>query len=369
MSLISEISAIRSLTKDLRDTTVSEQTTRSIERIHDVLRTSVDSQGWHRVDWRFRGGGGTNLRPGAVGRQVPQGSYRGFNGHNTTGANTTVANSYRGFNERNTTVASSQININRTEHTGSINSSISKSVPQKYTSRFKSSSDKIDETILNTIILGKLNKFSPVNYDEIKNFMCQILDSGETTFLKEFMKLVFQKATTEEIFCPLYAKLLSELSERYKFLLSEMVVLYKEYMAIFEDVHEKDTINYDDIIKRTTETKYRLGYSVFLAELVKNNVLDCDLLLQTIRTIVDQIPKAAASSELAKVGEEYAECLYKIVHALNEGKSEDICKICKLIEDEVPCRIYPYTVKKSDNMLTMKARFALLNIYEKLQKK
>ena len=33
--------------------------------------------------------------------------------------------------------------------------------------------------------------------------------------LKEFINLVFKKAACEEIFCPLYAKLLGEVSEKY----------------------------------------------------------------------------------------------------------------------------------------------------------
>ena len=36
--------------------------------------------------------------------------------------------------------------------------------PQKYVSKFKKSSEKVEDTILNTILLGKLNKFSQPNY-------------------------------------------------------------------------------------------------------------------------------------------------------------------------------------------------------------
>lgn len=348
MSLINEILAVRSLGKDLRDIEVTEETVNAIVKIHDCLRSGSDALGWHKVDWRSRQG---NSRAGAGVTQHTH--YRGFGGR------------HHGSHS-NTGHPPVSVSMNRTG--GTSLPSASRPLPNKYVSRFKPNSEKIDDAIMNTIILGKLNKFSVANYDEIKSFLCQILDSGETNFLKDFMKLVFQKATTEEIFCPLYAKLISELSERYKFLLTEMVILYKEYMAIFEEVSEKDIVNYDELIKRTSEKKYRLGYSQFLAELVKYNVLDRDLLIQTIRTIVLQIPKASKTIELSKIGEEYADCLLKILCALQAGTSEDICAICKIMEDEVSHQIYPYTCKNPENKLTMKARFALLDIHEKIMK-
>ena len=241
--------------------------------------------------------------------------------------------------------------------------------PAKYVSRFKSSTDTIDEAILNTIILGKLNKFSQANYDETKQFMCQILDSGETDFLKEFMKLVFQKAASEEIFCPLYAKLLSELSTSYSVLLGEMVVLYREYMAIFSEVDESECGDYDDFVERTSQKKYRFGYSQFLAELVKYKVLDRDLLMETIRVIAQQIPKVAGNSSFMRVGEEYAECLAKIIGALIASTDESIYAVCALVKDEISGKIQPFTVKSAENKLSMKARFALLDVYNALQRK
>jgi hypothetical protein len=245
---------------------------------------------------------------------------------------------------------------------------ISSRPSNKYVSRFKSATENIDETILNTIILGKLNKFSVSNYDDIKGFMCQILDSGQTDFLKEFMKLVFQKAATEEVFCPLYAKLLSELSEKYGMLLDEMVVLYREYMAIFRDIDESECGDYDEFVERTSQKKYRLGYSQFLAELVKEKVLDRDLLFETIRIIIDQIPKVAGNSCFSRIGEEYTECLSKIIGALVSSSDEMICNVCKNVKSEFSTIIQPFTVKGPDNKLSMKARFALLDVYSALQR-
>ena len=66
----------------------------------------------------------------------------------------------------------------------------------KYVSKYKNSEAQVKDTILNTIILSKLNKFSASTYDEIRDFLYQILGSSNDTndseeFVKEFMNLVF----------------------------------------------------------------------------------------------------------------------------------------------------------------------------------
>ena len=69
------------------------------------------------------------------------------------------------------------------------------------------------------------------------------------------MKLVFEKAASEEIYCPLYAKLLSELSSHYPVLLTEMTNLYSQYMRIFEEVSDGTNENYNEMCQRNIEKK------------------------------------------------------------------------------------------------------------------
>ena len=355
--ILPEVLEIRSLYKNLRDVKHPFETAAAIERIHDCLRCGTDTQGWRQVDWRSSLGHG----------------HSGYSsgGNHSTNKHFTHRNSSNN-NSNAKSYSSNTISMNRTGNSGMANKNIictppRISAPQKYQSIFKSSKEEsFEDRVLNTIILGKLNKFSPVNYDEIKEFLCQIFDSGELDFLKDFMKLVFQKATSEEIYCSLYAKLLSELTEKYTILLSEMVILYKEYMTIFEEINESDVANYDEFVELNNKKKYRLGYSQFLAELVKYNILDRELLIKTISTIVKQIPLAAGSVEYSKIGEEYSNCLHKIIIALSSGTSDNICSICTCISNDIKDKIQPYTIKSADNKLSMKARFALLDVFEKL---
>jgi hypothetical protein len=233
-------------------------------------------------------------------------------------------------------------------------------VHQKYVSKFKNTEEKLEDTIVNTIILNKLNKFSPANYEDVKEFLLEILSSGETEFLSDFMKLVFTKAAAEETFCPLYAKLLKELSAKFPFLLKEMDTLYHRFTDIFDEVNEKDCSNMEEFIKKNKEKKYRHGYSQFLAELLKNDVVDKTAFINTLNYVITQIGELGKEEDKSQVLDEYTGCLLKILTALkNHGPAKDIRDT---IKESIKDKLAPYTIK-SDKYpsITNKIRFAILD--------
>jgi hypothetical protein len=190
---------------------------------------------------------------------------------------------------------------------------------QRYVSRFKNSTTPVEERILNQVILNKLNKFSEVNYEEIKQFLKQILDSDDTVFLKEFMQLVFRKAASEPVFCPLYAQLICELSSQYKSLLREFENLYGDYMIIFEEIDESKCPNYETFIKRNREKQYRLGYSQFLAELISKGVLQSDNLILLFSKILEQISNMSHdTNEKTTTVDEYIQCVLRMTKAIKD---------------------------------------------------
>lgn len=428
-SIVQDIQTVRSLRKDLREVRIPTNILNSIETIHNCIKSGTDLNGWKKVDWRNGGGSssrgsGSNQRTGS---NYGQGYSRGNDGSETRGnyrgenrsENRSGGNGF--FNGRQESTSSHYAFGNRTKSgfTGrqvseppasipltSGNSSAPspnttsaatpapvsnispdgfRTMPHKYVSKFKKSSDKVEDTILNTIILGKLNKFSEQNYDEIKEFITHIIDSGQTDMIKCFMKLVFEKAASEEMFCPLYAKLLSELSARYPVLLTEMANLYSVYMAIFEEVSESDAENYNEVCKRNVEKKYRRGYSQFLAELIKHNVIDKDVFIKTINTIISQVENNNKNKDSVKLIEEYADCLMRIMKAIREDVVDDsddsdsdsdddeetenkVIVIRETIKGEVSSRIHPLTVRNPDCAgISNKARFTFLDIYEGIQ--
>lgn len=206
--------------------------------------------------------------------------------------------------------------------------------PGRYVSRFQNTdTNNVGDKILNNIILSKLNKFSSVNYEEVKVFLQQILDSDEKTFLKDFMALVFKKAATESSFCALYAKMLSELSTKYVVLREEMNTLYEQYLGVFEEVSESQCKDYETFVKRNSEKNYRLGYSQFLAELTMLGVLEVDELIKIYTKIINQIKSLSTQeSEHTRLIEEYTDCLVRMTKAFEKRTDERLCMIRKELQ-------------------------------------
>lgn len=424
-SIVQDIQVIRSLRKDLRDPVLPGNILQSIESIHNCVKSGTDLNGWKKVDWRGANGGGVGSAAGG-GSHSGRSFHGGGGGHHDAkqhafggrhgsdgfrdfgagGQHYSGPNAVFGHRSKANVVhrppQDAQVSIplsNPTSAAAAATTATSaaaaattpdRHVPyamsNKYVSKFKKNCEKVEDTILNTIILGKLNKFSEQNYDEIKEFITHIIDSGETDMIKCFMKLVFEKAASEEIFCPLYAKLLGQLSARYPILLSEMANLYSQYMEIFEEIPEGNAANYNEVCKRNVEKKYRRGYSQFLAELIKHDVIDIDIFMKTVVKIITQVELNSRTKDAVKLNEEFADCLMKIMKAIRDEKKtndrgyviygdsdeEDdnkIRQIRQLLKGDVFQRIAPLTPRDAAREgISNKTRFTLLDIYESIQK-
>jgi hypothetical protein len=392
-SIYQDIQTVRSLRKDIRDPKLSTLAAKAIETIHQCIASSSEHHGWKKVEWR---GGNHNAVNHNISSSRPshghnQGSYSKNQPYsNRSNHHSSDSSSYSFHNRtRNAVLTPHKDNAqhqqqsapqrNATQEQPDTNRRAIESADgfrtpnQKYVSKFKKTSGKVEDTILNTILLGKLNKFSEPNYNEIKEFITHIIDSGQTDMMKCFMNIVFEKAASEEIFCPLYARLLSELSTQYPILLTEMSNLFSKYMKIFEEIVDNDSESYDELCKRNVEKKYRRGYSQFLAELIKYNSIDTETFIMTLTTIINQIEGNASNTDSIKLNEEFADCLMKIMKAIrtNVPDMDDehrIYQIRGILKKDVMDRIHPLTVRRPDYTgISNKARFTFLDIYESIQ--
>jgi len=367
-SIVQEIQNILALRKTIREPTVPASILASIESVQHSIASSAEQNGWKTVDWRG-GGRAPHSRQGHSQRP-----YSGF-GHRSR-ADTAPVSIPLTPSSAASSAASSAVASTTSKHAWQESADGFRHPPQKYISKFKKSSEKVEDTILNTILLGKLNKFSQPNYNEIKEFITHIIDSGQTDMIKCFMKLVFEKAASEEVFCPLYAKLLSELSIGYPVLLTEMANLYTQYMEIFDEISEDNTSEtYNELCKRNVERKYRRGYSQFLAELIKHDVIDAETFMKSITKIIGQVEANRARPDSIKLNEEFADCLMKIMKAIwtdadSDDESENkIQTIRTTLKTEIAARIQPLSVRDPEALgLSNKARFTFLDIYEGIQK-
>jgi hypothetical protein len=175
--------------------------------------------------------------------------------------------------------------------------------PSRYVSRFHNGSKKGDDQILNTVILNKLNIFSVKTYDDVKQFLFQILGSDQKEFIREFTWLVFRKAAAEEKFCGLFAKLLSEIHREYPVILEEMRNLHTTYMDIW---------SFSDSSDSNVDRRCRLGYSQFLAELTALGVLESDTMKKTLGVLKQCITDCLPQESQQETIEEYMDCLRQL---------------------------------------------------------
>ena len=240
--------------------------------------------------------------------------------------------------------------------------------PAKYQSRFKNSSQDIEEKILNRVIRLKLNKFGQSTYNDIKEFLFQILgdetDEKVAEFVKDFMALVFSKAAAEEIYCPLYALLLSEIGKKHKIIFEEMNLLLKNYLEIFEDIDENKQLEDNTTFEQhNIEKKYRMGYSQFLAELTALKVIPIDNLGLVFQTIMSLIDKYGRVEDKRMLVEEYVDCLKRMSKTLDKPSAAHFYNLLQAKLDtfiNVRDKTYP--------SLSSKARFVLMDVLDLLKK-
>jgi radical SAM superfamily enzyme len=120
------------------------------------------------------------------------------------------------------------------------------------------------------------------------------------------------------------------------------------------------------------EKKYRRGYSQFLAELIKHNVVDQETFMKIITTIIRQVELNAVEKESVKLNEELADCLMKIMKAIRvlpkEAEESMIQTIRQILKTEMADRIKPLSISQLESVgISNKARFTFLDIYESIQ--
>ena len=256
----------------------------------------------------------------------------------------------------------------------------------RYQSRFKNSSEAIEEKILNRIIRLKLNKFGPTTYNDIRDFLFQILgqeiveteedgnvkaEEGQVAeFVKDFMSMVFKKAASEQIYCPLYAKLLSEIGSKHSVILEEMNRLYSNYMEIFEEedvnVRAGDMAAYE---KKVEEKKYRQGYSQFIAELTTLEILSVESLASLFSTLFTQIDKHSRLDEKKPLVEEYVDCLLRMSRVMKDKHSPFFRNIRSSIFQENKETLNLLISLKDGTFMSLspKSRFLLMDVQDILK--
>jgi hypothetical protein len=245
-------------------------------------------------------------------------------------------------------------------------------LPNRYQSKFTNSVDSsVNDRILNNILLSKMNKFSHTTYSDVRDFLYQILGSEDpdvAEMIRHFMRMVFKKAASEEIYCSLYAKLLSEISSRYKVILEEMYTLQENYLHIFDDIEETAVgEHYNTFVEKNVEKRYRRGYSQFIAELTMLNIIGLPHLEKTFTKIFDYIMKGASQENKKTIIEEYTDCLLRMSKVFKNKTSSFInASRSSLYALSIPHIDYILNNKAILPSISQKTKFVLMDVKDNL---
>jgi hypothetical protein len=322
----------------------------------------ANNSDYHRPDSRGGGGGGDSY--GRFRRNGSQNEFRQRTGNGFgSGGNLSQMSRNSSHQSLNTGSASPGNDTPTTPSTP-------RGPPVRYQSRFKNSTADIEEKILNRIIRLKLNKFGQSTFNDIREFLFQILgeesDEKVAEFVKDFMYLVFSKAAAEEIYCPLYAQLLSEIGKKHTIIFDEMNRLVENYLEIFEDIDPtKDIADNATFEKHNIEKKYRLGYSQFLAELTALEILPPECLSKIFKTLFDLVNKHARIPEKRMLVDEYVDCLLRMSRVL-KTPSDFFARIRKMIQKENSASLDLFIHLRDSTFpsLSPKSRFLFMDVQD-----
>jgi len=225
----------------------------------------------------------------------------------------------------------------------------------------KARTDVTTEERMMDRIRDKMNKFSAITYEATKTWLSQLLDSGETEFLTDFITLVFEKAASEQTFCALYARLITELREGFPHLDSEVRRIFGEFMDIFVEAAVEptaDSVEYKAFIALRERRRYRRGYAAFVGEVAKLKVLSVEDVTRTCVVILDGLSQAKIVADKNMLCEEYADCLTALVKSCGT--------LLKPTSAPLVERVKATMDRTGSPSLTNKARFALMDVAELL---
>jgi hypothetical protein len=220
----------------------------------------------------------------------------------------------------------------------------------------KARKDATTEDRMMDRIRDKMNKFSSVTYDATKTWLSQLLDSGQTDFLTDFITLVFDKASTERPFCTLYARLITELRASFPHLEVELRRIFDEFLGIFADADGPDVASaeYAEFVALRDRRKARRGYAAFVSEVANQKVLRVDDVMRTCGVILDGLMAAKVSENQTVLCEEYADCLTTIMKGCEHIIRPSVAPFMSRIKEAMK--------KEGSPSLSNKARFALMDL-------
>jgi len=220
-------------------------------------------------------------------------------------------------------------------------------------------------------IRATLNKISNKNYDTNRDVIIGLLqdlvnEKKEDT-KKDLEKIgnnIFDIASTNKFFSEIYARLYKDISEKFPEIFNSILTAFLEgftnTMKTILYVDQKDS--YDDFCKYNKDNDKRKATSMFITNLVKNNVIQSDVLVNIITTIQSILNSYMNEENKVNEVEEIIENIFILLTS-----NLIFLKSCK--NTEIITFIQDISILKPKDLPSMSSRaiFKCLDILDKLK--
>jgi hypothetical protein len=220
-------------------------------------------------------------------------------------------------------------------------------------------------------IRAALNKISNKNYDANKDailvFLQDLVNEQKEDTEKDLVKIgnnIFDIASTNKFFSEIYAKLYKDISEKFPEIFNSILTSFLEgftnTMNTIMYIDQKD--NYDDFCKYNKDNDKRKATSMFITNLVKNNVIQPEVLVNIIQTIQTNLNEYMNQENKVNEVEEIIENIFILL-------TNNIAFLKSCANTEIITFIQTLSKLKPKDLLSMSSRaiFKCLDILDKLK--
>lgn len=215
------------------------------------------------------------------------------------------------------------------------------------------------------LIRSSMNKITDKNYIDLRNKIVEILeDLISNDISKEEMtriaSFLFEIASNNRFYSKIYADLYSDLSLKYSEVQNAFQSSLSKFMLLFDKIEYVDPlINYDKFCMINKENEKRKALSNFFLNLMYNGIIQKEVILNLIDTLLQQINKFIHLNDKTNEVDE-------IIENISILFKEDMFSITSILVNNMTIYDYICHLAKSKNKtypsLTNKSIFKCMDI-------
>ena len=188
--------------------------------------------------------------------------------------------------------------------------------------KFKTTVLEKKDGVMNSI-RSCLNKLSEKNYDTNKIELLELINNLDSEQLTIVANNIFDIASTNKFYSKIYAKLYKELLNKFTIfneILQNFISVFTETMKNIQYVEQNK--NYDEFCEYNKKNDKRKATSVFIVNLVSNEVLSVstlsDIVMKVQRVMIEYMNVSDKTNEV----EEITENLFLLIHSILKNTNE-----------------------------------------------